>query len=307
LVKVDGHKVDPAEVELALLELPGVREAVVFGIANGAGQKIKAVLVSNSTAVTQTQVRDHLRSRLADFKHPGIIEFRRELPRGPSGKVLRKHLNNQATPDSAKHHLELCTRLGIRSEDAVSGRGALHLSMLPPFLRVLLVTDGTVTRTLEAYFGELIGVDVLSHAELCSEQSLPHIGVLPGDRILRRRIILRGLVTQTAYAFAESVVVTACISADLRRALIEERKGIGELLASGRMETFRELLAVERTRAAPWAAHLGIRPDDCVATRRYVVFREGRAAIQIEEVFPERAFLPECPNPTGPAPTGIGM
>jgi hypothetical protein len=43
---------------------------------------------------------------------------------------------------------------------------------LSPILRVLLVTDGTVTKTLEAYFGEAIEVDVLEHAERTSEFAL---------------------------------------------------------------------------------------------------------------------------------------
>src|SRR5687768_3239840 len=77
----------------------------------------------------------------------------------------------------------------------------LRLASLPSFLRVLLVTDGTVTRTLEAYFGEPITVRVLSHAEVRSERRYPAIDVLPGDSILRRRVILQGGHTRAVYAF----------------------------------------------------------------------------------------------------------
>jgi chorismate-pyruvate lyase len=215
---VSGNQVDPVEVERTLRELPGVNDAVMFGIPDGA---------------------------------------------------------------------------------TVSGAGALRLSMLPPVLRVLLVTDGTVTRTLEAYFGEPVYVEVLSHTELRSDRAYPHIGVKPGDGILKRCVILRGLVTHTVYAFAESIVVIDCIAADLRRALIDGRRGIGELIAASRMETFRELLAVNRAKAASWATHLGVRPEESVVTRRYRILREGRAAIEIEEVFPEVAFLPDCAIPAG--------
>src|SRR4051812_24511224 len=52
---------------------------------------------------------------------------------------------------------------------------------LSPILRVLLVTDGTVTKTLEAYFGEAIEVDVLEHAERTSESPYPAIGIAVGD------------------------------------------------------------------------------------------------------------------------------
>jgi chorismate-pyruvate lyase len=178
--------------------------------------------------------------------------------------------------------------------DRVEVGRTMRLSMLPPLLRVLLVTDGTVTRTLEAYFDESIGVEVLSHTEMQSDRAYPQIGVKPGDGILKRSVILRGLVTHTAYTFAESIVVTDCIATELRRALIDGRRGIGELLAASRMETFREVLAVNRGKAASRAQHLGVRPEETVVTRRYRIFREGRAAIEIEEVFPEIAFGPDC-------------
>lgn len=200
-------------------------------------------------------------------------------------------------PCGEHNHFDMCSELGIGTYDAVSEEATLRLSRLPPFLRVLLFTDGTVTRTLAAYFFEPVDVDVLRHAEMRSTRGYPHLAVNPGDCILRRCVILRGGATQTIYAFAESIVVTACIPADLRRTLVEGRKGIGELIASARMETFRELLAVSRARAAPWATHLGVASDESVVTRSYRILFEGRAAIEITEVFPERAFLPDEASP----------
>jgi chorismate-pyruvate lyase len=69
---------------------------------------------------------------------------------------------------------------------------------LSPILRVLLVTDGTVTRTLEAYFGEAIDVDVLEHAERASESPYPQIDIAVGDRILHRYVRLVGRSTRKA-------------------------------------------------------------------------------------------------------------
>lgn len=98
-INVGGNKVDPKEVESVLLELAGLKEAVVFGAPDGAaGEKIKAVLVT-SAGVTKAEIRAHLITRLAEFKHPRVIEFRDELPKSPLGKVLRKYLmeENAAT------------------------------------------------------------------------------------------------------------------------------------------------------------------------------------------------------------------
>lgn len=157
---------------------------------------------------------------------------------------------------------------------------------LPPFLRVLLVTDGTVTRSLEAYFLERIEVVVLAHAETPSDRGHPEIDAARGDSILDRQVVLRGQVSGCAYAFAESIFAIDRVPPAVRRQLIEERKGIGEVLRAGRLETYRELYAIRRAEAGEWARNLGIDASAEVAIRDYRIFLEGRPAIRIEEVFP---------------------
>jgi chorismate-pyruvate lyase len=158
---------------------------------------------------------------------------------------------------------------------------------LSPILRVLLVTDGTVTRTLEAYFGEAIAVDVLEHAERTSESAYPQIDIAAGDHILHRYVRLLGSKTGKVYAVAESVAVLEHISQQMRRQLIEEHKGIGELLREGRLETYRELLTANLTAAGRWAEHLHVAATEGVVTRDYRIYQGGRAVLLIREVFPE--------------------
>jgi long-chain acyl-CoA synthetase len=91
-INVGGNKVDPAEVEAALLGIPGVVEAVVLGVPDPpADEKIKAVLVA-AAGVSQSMLRLECATRLPEFKRPKVIELRHELPRSPLGKVLRKCL-----------------------------------------------------------------------------------------------------------------------------------------------------------------------------------------------------------------------
>ena len=158
---------------------------------------------------------------------------------------------------------------------------------LSPILRVLLVTDGTVTRTLEAYFGEAIDVDVLEHAETTSESAYPQIDIAAGEHILHRYVRLVGRSTRRVYAVAESVAVLEHISRQMRRQLIEEHKGIGELLREGRLETYRELLTANLTEASRWAEHLQIAATQRVVTRDYRIYQGGRAVLLIREIFPE--------------------
>ena len=158
---------------------------------------------------------------------------------------------------------------------------------LSPILRVLLVTDGTVTKTLEAFFGEAIDVDVLEHAERTSESPYPQIDIGVGDHILHRYVRLLGRATRKVYAVAESVAVLEHISQHMRRQLIEEHKGIGELLREGRLETYRELLTANLTTASQWAEQLQVAATASVVTRDYRIYQGGRAVLLIREVFPE--------------------
>ena len=158
---------------------------------------------------------------------------------------------------------------------------------LSPILRVLLVTDGTVTRTLEAYFGEAIAVDVLEHAEMTSAVPYPQLDVAAGDPILHRYVRLLGKTSRKVYAVAESVAVLEHISEQMRRKLIQEHKGIGELLREGRLETYRELLTANLTAASRWAEHLELAATERVVTRDYRIYQGGRAVLLIREVFPQ--------------------
>lgn len=178
---------------------------------------------------------------------------------------------------------------GLADQDAGTG-GSLRLPTLPPFLRVLLVTDGTVTKSLEAYFQEGIDVEVLLHTDVSSDRSYPEIEVAPADPIVKRRVILRGTLTRSAYAFAETIIATDRIAPEVRRRLAAGRKGIGEVLREGKLETYRELIGIRRADAGEWAVHLGVDRGSGVMIRNYKIYHLGRAAIRIEEVFPVSPF-----------------
>jgi chorismate-pyruvate lyase len=289
-INVAGNKVDPAEVEAVLKQIPAVTEAVVLGLPDGAaGEKIKAALVT-AEPCSRNEVYAHCSAALADFKRPRIIEFRKELPRSPLGKILRKYLLDEQA-DEPRYVFD--PRTGFRqatialSEDPVSS----SLATLSPVLRSLLVTDGTITKILEAFFWEPIDIDILKHTEDAAEIDDVEFGIRAGDSILRRRVILRGRFTASSYVFAETVIASEAFSPDFRRLLLEGRKGIGELLRDQQLETYRELVGVERAEAGLWAGYLGIESTAPVAVRQYSIRHNGRSAVKILEVFPEHRFI----------------
>jgi amino acid adenylation domain-containing protein len=95
-VKVRGNRVETAEVELALAESPGVREAVVVGRSVGPGDaRLVAYVVprdGRGAPPDPGDLRDWLRARLPAHAVPSAFVFLGALPQTPTGKIDRKAL-----------------------------------------------------------------------------------------------------------------------------------------------------------------------------------------------------------------------
>ena len=95
-ILVSGFNVYPNEVEEVVSELPGVLECAVIGVPDErTGEAVKLVVVKNDPELTEAQLREHCRHNLTNYKNPRWIEFRRDLPKTPIGKVLRRELRNK--------------------------------------------------------------------------------------------------------------------------------------------------------------------------------------------------------------------
>lgn len=95
-----GENVFPREVEDLLSLHPGIEEVAVLGVPDDEyGQRLKAFVVARPDAgLSDTDVRDHVRSHLARYKVPREVVFLRELPRNATGKVLRRVLAQASAP-----------------------------------------------------------------------------------------------------------------------------------------------------------------------------------------------------------------
>lgn len=89
-----GENVYPGEVENVLMEHPLITEAAVLGVPDDDfGQRLKAFVVIEPDAdLSSTEIRDHVKSNLARFKVPREVTFLDQLPRNPTGKLLRGEL-----------------------------------------------------------------------------------------------------------------------------------------------------------------------------------------------------------------------
>ncbi|MEF8822654.1 MAG: AMP-binding protein [Desulfohalobiaceae bacterium] len=94
LIKSGGENVFPVEVEKALLEHSGVREAVVIGVPDPRfGEGIKAVCVLEEGAdVSAKELGDFVGGRIAGYKKPRYMDFARSLPKNEDGSVDREEV-----------------------------------------------------------------------------------------------------------------------------------------------------------------------------------------------------------------------
>jgi long-chain acyl-CoA synthetase len=89
-----GYNVYPREVEEVLYEHPAVHEAAVVGIPHPQlGEEIgAAVALKPGVSVDAAELRDHVKRQVAAYKYPRRVWIVDELPKGPSGKILKREI-----------------------------------------------------------------------------------------------------------------------------------------------------------------------------------------------------------------------
>jgi len=164
--------------------------------------------------------------------------------------------------------------------DADDERSPFPLETVPAFLRVLLSTDGTVTKSLESYFWEPVAVINCGQSYQTLSADAPVIERRVGDRVLRRSVKLMGKKTGTCYAMATSLICTEQLSQQLRTDLDAGVMGIGELLRECGLETYREIVAIGEGNGGESLA-----ASDSL-WRTYRIVMAHQPFIQISEFFP---------------------
>jgi long-chain acyl-CoA synthetase len=89
-----GFNVYPREVEETLYAHPAVAEAAVIGVPHAShGEEVKAILaLKPGKTATAEEIIAYCKEHLAAYKYPRIVEFRDALPKGPTGKILKREL-----------------------------------------------------------------------------------------------------------------------------------------------------------------------------------------------------------------------
>jgi long-chain acyl-CoA synthetase len=98
-IKAGGNRVGAQEIEDVLMEMEGVLEAAVIGVADALlGEAIKAFVAPKEGAALDVEaVKTHVSLRLPLFKRPKWIEIREALPKNAAGKILKTALREEAS------------------------------------------------------------------------------------------------------------------------------------------------------------------------------------------------------------------
>jgi long-chain acyl-CoA synthetase len=96
MIKVRGFQVAPAELEAVLHGHPAVADCAVFGVPDQADGEAIVAAVSQCAPVEAAELIELIGQRLASYKRPSRVVFVEEIPRLPSGKVLRRVLKERA-------------------------------------------------------------------------------------------------------------------------------------------------------------------------------------------------------------------
>ena len=97
VIKSSGYRIGPFEIESTIMELPYVLECGVCAVPDEVrGQVVKACIVLvggvEGTEELKREIQNYVKSHTAPYKYPRIVEFRKELPKTISGKIMRNKL-----------------------------------------------------------------------------------------------------------------------------------------------------------------------------------------------------------------------
>ncbi|MBK6871402.1 MAG: hypothetical protein IPJ14_02955 [Kineosporiaceae bacterium] len=159
---------------------------------------------------------------------------------------------------------------------------------LPPDLRLLLISEGTLAQALEAHQLGPIVADVEGHEQMVLDAVTARwLQAHPGDRALSRRTALRSGTTGRLIVHGDSVLLLDRLPPTFLDVLAAEPLGLGGALATLRLETRRELLWFGRTPLRGLRAGDRALAGDAGVARCYRLIVDGTPICCIEETFPD--------------------
>jgi len=199
--------------------------------------------------------------QMSDSGQGGSVASPATLP----GELAQRHF---ALQDSRPAHL-----------------GDIDLAEMEPFLRGLLFTDGTVTRTLEVQTLSRVSVEVTDQTDTAlTDLVAGHLEVPAGTESVRRRVLIGTEESTAPLIWAESHILPSRLPSGFLSVLQGAPDGIGESLQRVELESWREMLWFGVDSHPGWSG-MDSHASPPVITRLYRVITGGLPALLISESF----------------------
>ncbi len=158
-------------------------------------------------------------------------------------------------------------------------------------LRILIATDGTLTRILNIVAGNEIVVQIVEQQIHDVAPKIPELQQLPSGRVLERRILLKGRGSGNPLVAAESLISIDLLPPAILTSLTETDRPIGEVMAASRVETFKEAAKVWIGKLPGWLELDGYQNSRTgTIARRYRIVAGGQPVMVITEHFLRNVF-----------------
>ena len=166
----------------------------------------------------------------------------------------------------------------------------INLARLTPFQRGLLVTDGTVTRLIEAYTFLPVEVVLLQQTKQILDTEHIWLKLPAGEEVISRQVILQTHSQEepspTIYTYADSLIVPQRLPQSLLNELESDKQGLGGLLRHSGLETRRELLWCGMEILSDLPPVIEDLDGETFISRTYRVFSNQEPLMLINEKFP---------------------
>ena len=180
--------------------------------------------------------------------------------------------------------------LFVAQDDKPATLKEINLACLTPFQRGLLVTDGTVTRFIEAYTFAPVEVVLLQQQKQTLSTEHIWLKMPAGGEVISRQVALQTHPQDESpliiHTYADSLIVPQRLPKSILDGLDSDKHGLGGLLRCSGLETRRELLwwGIETlTNLPPAVSHL---EGEAFISRAYRVFANQEPLMLINEKFP---------------------
>lgn len=201
------------------------------------------------------------------------------------GRTLHPTYDRQSVGSAGTLHRGLEQRHFALQSERPRHLEDVALAAVEPVLRSLLLTDGTVTRALEAQALECVTVKVVAQAS----GPLPSAAAEPlethtGESSVHRRVEIGTAKNPMPLIWAESHILPQRLPGDFLNVLQNAPEGIGESFQQVRLESCRDLLWFGLDAPPDWSS-VATDPSSQAITRCYRVTAGGRPCLLISESF----------------------